>query len=117
MSVHLSLEGKLILYVTNSLFYSLHERMIDIVEEENIQLTFDLEKILERLDQETYGGGCVSTDLSKHSKEDFQKFADLIARAIKEEHADVPFNDWALEQFLNFHKAVEGHIQDNENVS
>ena len=108
MSIHIYCKGIDILHVKNSIFGFLHDGIKFIIESGNLPISKNLEKMLDEMDQNIYGGGAICVDVADYltTKEELLIFADLVKRAIEKEHKEYPFIPEALERLWNFHKEL-----------
>src|SRR3989304_7922749 len=109
MGVHIYCDSKDILDAKNTTFYLLHESINSIIEEKKIEMSSELNAMLERTDQNIYGpGGIGLVDIADYikTKKDLLLFADLVKEGIEKEYKRAPFTDEILESLWNFHKEL-----------
>ena len=105
MGVRIYCDSKEILDAKNTIFGSLHESIISIIEDEKLKINSTLEAMLEKMDQRVYGIGAIWVDIADYlkTKEEVLFFADLVKRGIEKEHKQYPFIPPILDSLWNFH--------------
>lgn len=109
MSIRVFLNKNLLLHLKNTLFDALYKNIIEIIESENIILEPSMQKLLNDLDQETYGYGCVYADVAEHLKtrDEFSLLANLIKKALdKEQSSDYKFSKEVEDHILKAHEQL-----------
>ena len=107
MGINIDCQGKTILDIKNIVFEVLHGRVLLIIEREKIKLSYDLEKLLEKTDQNIYGAGGIGlidiVDYLKTQK-DAVFFSQLVKQAIEEEQkSEYPYRQDIYEYLLIFY--------------
>jgi len=87
MSVRIFIKDNVILHVKNSIFDALHNSIISITEENEIKLPTSISSMLHNMNQDVFGRGLVSTDITEFIKikNDLMLFTELIKLAIEQE--------------------------------
>ena len=105
MGVRIRCDKKEILDVRNAIFAFLHERILEIVEEQELELSDNLQDMLEKMDQNIYGRGCVYVDVADYikTKRDLEVFTYLVKQGIETDTWVMPAAKGPLERLWTFH--------------
>lgn len=105
MSVLIDCNGKKVLKFSNSLFGLLHETIISIIEQENLDLDPSFELMLKKTDQNIYGPGAVYADIAEYlkTKKEVLLFAYCVKRAIEVKYENFNQFKTCIEHLWNFY--------------
>ena len=100
---------KNILHINNSYFDSLHNQIKMVTEDSNIILSHSLKIMIEKMDQEVYGVGCIYLNIVDFLKtqNDALAFAHLVKQALdQKQKSECPYHHDVYELILNFHQEL-----------
>lgn len=108
MGIHIYCDKKDILDIKNVIFDIIHKSILSIIDKENLQITRNIQDMLENMDQDIYGLGAIWVDIADFikTKEELLLFADLVKQAIEREHQERTFIPEALERLWHFHQEI-----------
>ena len=108
MSISIRLQDKIILRCKNSIFSILHETIMKIIEKKKLKLNKLISYVLDELDQNIWGLGMVSLDISNYlkTKKDVVLFAQLVNESIHSLEKNNVLADFASEALKNFHQEL-----------
>ena len=115
MSIRIDCNRVEILHCKNLIFDTLYKNILFHIDKKKTKLSDNLEKMLEKMDQETYGFGAISVDIADFikNKNDLEVFTDLVKESINkyssEELKNAPqgFQEAVKKLLWNFHKELK----------
>ena len=114
MTVPILCQGKLILYTQNRLFDILHNAITYYIEKNDVQISHNIQALLEKTDQGVYGAGGVIADIANYlkTKEEALFFAELVRIAIEKEKEEFARIVTCLQNMQNFHQEILKYAQE-----
>lgn len=108
MSISIDLNNKEVLHVNNMIFSTLHHAIRDAAEENNIDINTNLQKLLEKTDQDVYGAGAVIADIADYLKikNEILQLAELIQKAIMREYKFFNSYEGCIKHLQEFHQSL-----------
>jgi hypothetical protein len=106
MGVMIDCAGKMILNVRNTIFEMIYINIVDNIDENNINISHDLQMLVDKLYAGQHG---IGTDIARFLKSynDTIFFARLVEESIEKSVKDYPtLTDETKQALWNFHKAI-----------
>jgi hypothetical protein len=113
MTIRIDLNNTEILKVKNSIYSTLNETICNLIQEKNIKVPDNIKILLQDTDQEVYGVGAVTADISDYlkDKKSVLIFADLVKQTIESEYADFNRFIGCIDHLWNFYDALIKYAQ------